>query len=279
MTPPASGPPPLVYTQDETFVIAVGEPLPLTEVSRIVVAKWDGLYAEALRAACAQAFPATPVEVCRHGADVLKSLRAQPADLALLGLTFADLDGVDLLETVARERLASRVLVVSGRRDEHSLHTLRTARFDGFFDPFGEDLAALVVALKRVADGEGYISPWLLQPLLGRPESGVLGQCLTPAELQVLCVIGDGTENTEAAARLGLTESTIQTYRRNLMRKLDVRTSAKLVREAVRLGVVRITPDGKTIRPGFDRMQSDRQARQAARHPPPDSPGTPPAVH
>src|SRR6185436_15677863 len=91
------------------------------------------------------------------------------------------------------------------------------------------------------------------------------GLRLTPGEVQVFCVIGDGSDNAEAAERLGLSEATVQTCRRNIMRKLDVPTSAKLVREAVRLGVVRITPDGKVIRPGFERMLAAWQARKAAR--------------
>ena len=264
MTLPAPESPPLVYVQDDTFLAAVGEPLPLTTIRRIVVAKWDALYAEALRSACGQAFPGAVVEVTRRGEDTLTTLRARPADIALLGLTFADMDGVDLLEAVTRERLATRTLLVSGRKDEHSLHALRTARFDGFFDPFGESLAQLIVALLQVAEGQGYISPSVRRPLLSARPLGLLGQRLTPAELQVFCVIGDGSTDNEAATRLGVSEATVQTHRRNLMRKLDVVTSAKLVREAVRLGVVRIEADGQIIRPGFERMLADRQAQKAA---------------
>ena len=102
------------------------------------------------------------------------------------------------------------------------------------------------------------------RPLLSDRPLGLLGQRLTPAELQVFCVIGDGSTDHEAAARLGVSEATVQTHRRNLMRKLDVVTSAKLVREAVRLGVVRIEADGQIIRPGFERMLADRQAQKAA---------------
>jgi len=264
MTLPAPESSPLVYVQDDTFVAGVGEPLPLTDIRRIVVAKWDALYAEALRSACAQALPDAAVEVCRRGDDTLTALRARPADLALLGLTFADMDGVDVLDAIARERLATRTLLVSGRKDEHSLHALRTARFDGFFDPFGESLAQLIEVLRQIADGQGYISPSVRRPLLSDRPLGVLGQRLSPAELQVLCVIGDGSNDAEAAVRLGLSEATVETHRRNLMRKLDVATSAKLVREAVRLGVVRIEADGQIIRPGFARRFADRQAAKAA---------------
>lgn len=268
MVRPAPEPSSLVYVQDDTLVAAVGEPLPLVGGGRIVIAKWDGLYAEALRSACGQAFPAAAVGICRRGDETLQSLRVQRADLVLTGLTFVDLDGVDVLETIAREKLATRVLVVSGRKDEHSMQALRTARFDGFFDPFSESIETLVEALQQVAAGRGYISPSLRRQLIERSTAEVLGQRLTPGELQVFCVIGDGSDDAEAAERLGLTVSTVQTHRRNIMRKLGVPTSAKLVREAVRLGVVRITPAGTIIRPGFERMHADWQSRKAGAKPP-----------
>jgi DNA-binding NarL/FixJ family response regulator len=265
MTLPAPEPSPLVYVQNETLVALVGEPLALSDVSRLVIAKWDGLYAEALRTACVVAFEGTPVEVCRTGDALLKSLRTRPADVVMMGLTFPDRDGVDVLETIARERLATRVLLVSGRRDEHSLQALRTARFDGFVDPWTEDFDGVVGALRAVAAGRGYISASLQRSLLGRQPLGPLGLWLTPAEHQVFCVIGDGSDNAEAAERLGLSETTVLTHRRAIMRKLGVHSSAKLVLEAVRFGVVRVAPDGRIFRPGFERIIADKKARKAAR--------------
>jgi DNA-binding NarL/FixJ family response regulator len=258
-------PSPLVYVQNDEFLSLVGEPLPLTAVRRIVIAKWDALYAEAMRLACAQVFAGTPVEICRRGADALASLRSEPADLALLGLTFVDMDGLDLLERIAAERLARRVMVISGRKDAHSLQALRTARFDGFLDPFAETMESLAEALRQVAAGRGFISSSLRHQLLDRPDAGALSQWLTLAELQVFCVVGDGSDDAEAAERLGLRTATVQTHRRNIMHKLGVSTSAKLVREAVRLGVVRITFEGTVIRPGFAKMLADWQAKKAAR--------------
>ena len=265
MSLPPPEPPPLVYTQDDDFFVVTGEPLALSEVSRIVVAKWDGLYADALRNACVRAFPGTPVHVCRRGEETLAALREQPADLALLGLTFVDLDGVDVLQAIVRERLALRVIVVSGRKDEHTLRALQAARFDGFFDPFSEEVDALVTALQQVAAGQGYVSPSLRRALFAQRSTGVLAPRLTVAELQVFCIIGDGTDDREAAERLGVSEATVQTHRRNIMRKLDVTTSAKLVREAVRLGVVRIKPDGSVVRPGFEQLSAERSARKTPR--------------
>lgn len=254
----------LVYVQDDTFVAAVGEPMPLERVARVVIGKWDALYADALRAACGRAFPAAETLVCRRGAEVLAALRAARADFVLTGLTFVDLDGVDVLQAIGRERLAGRVFVVSGRKDEHSLQALRTVPFDGFFDPFAENVESLVGALQQVAAGQGYLSPTLRAVFLTQRKVGVLAPRLTPTELQVFGVIGDGTDDAEAAERMGLRVATVQTHRRNIMRKLNVPTSAKLVREAVRLGVVQIKPDGQVVRPGLEELMAARQGRRGA---------------
>lgn len=213
-------------------------------VRRIIIAKPFRLYAEALVGVCRQAFPSAEVAVHCRGLDTLAALRERPADLLVIGLAFPDIDGLELLEPVAHEKLATRVLVDSPRRDEYSLLVLRTARFDGFIDAAAEGLEQMDHALRAVMGGQGYISASVRETLVERPAASALGRRLTNAEIHVLSVIGDGSDNDEGAERLGLSASTVQTHRRNIMRKLGVSTSAKLVREAVRLGVVRITPRG-----------------------------------
>ncbi|MDB6127103.1 MAG: two component transcriptional regulator, LuxR family [Verrucomicrobia bacterium] len=227
--------------------LEANRPIP-EPVARVVIAKPVKLYAETLVTVCREVFPAAQIHIYCRGLDVLGALRAQPADLLVMSLAFPDIDGLDLLEPIAHEKLAARVLVDSPRRDEYSLLMLRTARFNGFVDTISEGVEAMATALLAVAAGQSYISPTLRQNLVDRQPSTALGQRLTRAELHVLGVIGDGSDNEEAAPRLGLTPSTVQTHRRNIMRKLGVSTSAKLVREAVRLGVVRITPRGVMLR-------------------------------
>lgn len=210
------------------------------------------LYAEALAAVCLQVFPAAEVHAYWRGKELLEALREQPADLLIIGLTFSDIDGLDLLEPIAQEKLATHVLVDTPRRDDYSLFVLRTSRFDGFIDAASEGVEAMSEALRRVANGQGYISAAMRPNLVDRPSPTEPCQRLTRAEIHVLCVIGDGSDNHEGSLRLGLTPSTVQTHRRNIMRKLGVSTSAKLVREAVRLGMVRITPRGVFRRTGQD---------------------------
>lgn len=223
-------------------------------VRHIVIAQWGRTYAEALKEVCTRAFPWAEVTPCCSGADTLAQLRTKPADILLLAMTFPDMDGVDLLPLIAEGKLSKRVLVASHRREEHSLLALRAARFDGLIDTLEESVDTLIKALHLVANGQAYISPAFRAHMLDRNPPNDLAQKLTPAEIHVLAEIGDGSGNSEAATRLGLSESTVQTHRRNIMRKLGISSSARLVREAIRLGIVRITTDGGIIRPGFAKI-------------------------
>ncbi len=221
-------------------------PSPAT-VAHVVIAEQNRLHADALRLACLECFADATVRLQVHGNEALRTLTLAPADLLVMGLSFDDIDGVALLEEVNRGRLAQRTLIVSSQWEEHILLSLRTARFDGAVDTATESFGTIRQVMALVAAGEGYISASLRRYLIDElpAESGV--HELTAMELRVIRVIGEGFDNQEAAERLGISMSTVQTHRRNIMRKLHVATSAKLVHEAARLGLVRITPAGPTV--------------------------------
>jgi DNA-binding NarL/FixJ family response regulator len=200
---------------------------------------------------CLQAFPKANVVMGCTGAELLSALYAEPADVLLLALPQLDIDGTEILKRIVPEKLATRVLVASFRNDERTLLALRDAQFDGLIDTRDESMEALVFALRLVAAGEPYVSPGLRSAVIDRNPVGEVWQKLTPAEIRVFAAIGDGSGNEEAACQLNLSEATVQTHRRNLMHKLGISSSAKLVREAVRLGVVRINADGGVIRAGI----------------------------
>lgn len=231
------------------------------EIQRVVVGQWGRTYAEAFQGFCHQAFPHATVTIGCSGAEILAAVYARAADLLLLGLNLPDMYGIDLLRRITQEKLAVRVLVACLCHDERSLLALRDAQFDGLLDLQQESTEALVRALRLVAAGQPYVSAAFRDTVVDRGNVSTIWQKLTPAEIRVFTVIGDGSGNGEAARELGLTESTVQTHRRNLMHKLGIPSSAKLVREAIRLGIVRINVDGRVIRAGTSDLIP--QARQA----------------
>ena len=214
----------------------------LAQVANVVIAEQNRLHADALRLASLECFADAAVHLHAHAAAALRAMELQPADLLVMGLSFDDMDGVALLERVNRGRLAARIMIMSSQWEEHILLSLRTARFDGAVDTATESFGTVRQAMQLVISGEGYISTHLRRYLIDELPANTGAQDLTAMELRVIRVIGEGSDNQDAAARLGICVTTVQTHRRNIMRKLKVPTSARLVHEAVRLGLVRINP-------------------------------------
>ena len=212
--------------------------------------KWDRFRADALRVEANRVYPGSVVTVFHCGLDAVHHLRRQPATVGLVGLTLSDMDGLDVITIAVQERLIARLLVVSGRRDEHTRRFLRCAGINGFFDDVTEETRALPSAIQRVGDGGAYFSrSW--QDTDAPEGSASLSSVLTKTELQVFAVIGDGCSDQPAADRLCLSPHTVRKHRENIMHKLGLRTRVDLVMEAQSRGVIRVVK-GRVLRPGGD---------------------------
>lgn len=219
---------------------------------RVVIAKRDPLAAEFLRQAVVRALgPVAEIELCHVAHAALEALRARPAVLGIFGLSFPDLDGLDLLEQAAEDRLVWRTLVVTGRNDERAQTRLQRCRVACFACGQSVDGGRLQEAIRSVAAGARIIPPSEMETTR-RSSPPPLDQLMTEHEQLVFSALGDGCDDDTAAARLGSCANTVRWYRTRIMRKLGVQCRGDLVREAVRRGVVRFS-SGRVMHPGFER--------------------------
>ncbi|MES2697727.1 MAG: response regulator transcription factor [Verrucomicrobiota bacterium] len=216
-----------------------------------MVIKHDRLAAEAIRSAVAQSFMFSDVRCVHSASNALRSLQADRAYLVVAGLSFPDIDGIDLVHIITKQRLALRLMIVSGRRDEVVRLRLRPGCVDGFFDSGVEDPESLVLAARKVCEGGAYFSATALTPSKAGAKQPSLFQTLTTHELKIFALIGDGCDDKKAAARLGLSAHTLHSHRRRIMKKIGVQSRADLMRVAIERGVIRIA-GGRVFRPGYD---------------------------
>jgi len=199
--------------------------------------------------------PTAEIVCCRTALSGLAALRAKPVQLGIFGLCFPDLDGLDLIDFVTHERLAWRLLVVSGRTDERTRIFLREMRIDRFCMDGSESIGRLGDAIRCVAEG-GHCSRAASVTAAAGPARPDLQKLLSPLEQLTFAIIGDGCGNEAAAALLKRSVHAVCWHRRRI---LGISTSAELVREAIRCGVTRIAAGG-VQRPGFERALSERRA-------------------
>lgn len=224
---------------------------------RILVVKWDRLFAETIQSVAREVFPGAAVVIAGTGARALAALGAERATIGIFGLTLPDMDGLDLLAAVLAGGLVEKSLVVSGRQDERVRVGLRQLGIDGFFDTENGGVELLRRAFREVAGGGYYFNNNAEPARSGDDLAPVLDRLLSITELQVFAIIGDGSDNGAAAGRLGMAEATVQTHRQHIMKKLKVQTRTDLMRVAIQRGIVRITRD-RILRPGFEYALGER---------------------
>ncbi len=103
--------------------------------------------------------------------------------------------------------------------------------------------AELELAIRAIARGEIYLSPAVSRHVVGeyvrRVGSAPIGlDQLTPRQREILRLIAQGHTTKEIAQQLAISVKTVETHRAQLMERLDIYDVARLVRYAIRLGLV-----------------------------------------
>ena len=165
-------------------------------------------------------------------------------DIVLMDIGLPGLNGVDSTAELLRHCPATRVIMLSMYDDEDSVVSSIRAGARGYVVKQASS-AELLDALRTVARGSSYLSPHVSERLLSRIRRGeaetmgrhpLLAQ-LTPREFQVLGLIIEGKASKEIAVILNLGVETVRSYRKTMMKKLNVNNVAGLIRVALAAGL------------------------------------------
>lgn len=175
------------------------------------------------------------------GESALQALESTAADVLVLDLTMPGTDGFVVLKR-AKERHATLKILVLTMHASHE-YVARAIRegADGYLlkDSAVQDLVA---AIDAVMQGQTYYSPPIQRELgeILRAEDSRrrLVDQLTDREREVLRLVAQGLSTKEIAARWSISTRTVETHRAHLMRKLGLRSVARLTQFAIREGML-----------------------------------------
>ncbi len=177
------------------------------------------------------------------GRSAMAAIQRQTPDLVVLDLALPDRSGLELIKD-ARALHPDLPMLVLSMHDE-GLYAERVLRAGGRgYLMKKEGGAKLLEAVRRVLDGKIYLSDRIATPLLEslsgqgqRKDAPPLAQ-LTDREFEVFQLIGQGLPTGEIAQHLGIGPKTVDTHRQRIREKLHLRTTAELVKYAVRWAAV-----------------------------------------
>ena len=175
------------------------------------------------------------------GHEALRLVRQLQPNVAVMDLSMPELDGIEATKQIVREGLKTRVLILTMHANEEYAMRLLQAGASGFVGK-GAPSQEVVTAVRKVAAGGCYLPAAIAEELpkryarKGVPLSPL--ETLTDRELQVLKRLAEGSTCREIAQDLHLSVKTVDTYRARLLTKLNLQTTADLVRFALRYGVM-----------------------------------------
>jgi two-component system nitrate/nitrite response regulator NarL len=214
--------------------VQVGERL------RVLIADDHPLYRDGIVRAVRERHELEIVAECADGRAALEAIRDRVPDVAVIDLFLPALGGIEILNAVRRDRLSTRVLVLSASTDGSQVHAAMAAGAAGYVAK-SADRVALCDAIAAVARGQAVLDQELQAGLLeqvrahGQP---VERPALTKRETQVLRLLAEGHSAPAIGRRLYLAPATVKTHLGHLYEKLDVSDRAACVAQAMRAGLI-----------------------------------------
>ena len=180
-----------------------------------------------------------------HWKELLDKLNSIPCDLVLLDLSMPIMNGLEALKKIRKCNSKLKVLVLTMHKDnEHFRHAMRNGA-SGYV--LKNDVhKQLFMAIYKVMDGERFVSPTMSQYFFedylraydGIERGAACPEILTPSEKNVLQLVSMGNLNKDIAKKLNINTRTVETHRENIMKKIGVNNTARLVKYALSQGII-----------------------------------------
>lgn len=175
-------------------------------------------------------------------ADELNNkLQESSPDILLMDIQMPGISGIDLAYSVLKAYPELRIIAFSSFDESHYIKQILRNGAKGYLLK-NADRQTIIEAIFQVAEGENYIDERLKSSLL---QESIFGHKrsmhdipLTNRETEILRLIAEEFTNQEIAEKLFIGLRTVETHRLNLNQKLGVKTSAGLVKQAIKRGLI-----------------------------------------
>jgi DNA-binding NarL/FixJ family response regulator len=169
-----------------------------------------------------------------NGNAAVEFVALHPTDIVLMDISMPSSNGIGATKTITERFPATKVIAISIHEQKELVKQMIDAGAMGYLLKDAEK-KELLHAIKTVYEGKKYFSHAILNKLTpGSKQSSLL----TEREKEILQLIAQEYTNQQIADRLFLSVRTVDTHRRNLHQKLDIKNTAGLVKYAIQIGLI-----------------------------------------
>ena len=174
-----------------------------------------------------------------NGPEAVQAAAEAAPDVVVMDISMPVMNGIDAARELLQQSPNAKAVLLTRHDDDQYVVAALRAGTRGYVLK-SQAAADLTHAINQVSRGELYLSPGVSKVVMDAflSHGALPGDRLTAREREVLTLIGEEKTTRQLAAVLKISVKTAESHRTRLMQKLDIHTTAGLVRYAIRLGLV-----------------------------------------
>ncbi len=204
---------------------------------RVVLVDDHSMVAESFMRALSRFGDIDVVAIAGTGEDAITAAARLEPDVVVMDYNLPDIDGVTAAGRITAT-VGSRVLLLSGSAPEGVLQAALAVGCVGYLQKTA-GVEKLATAIRNAAAGGFVLAADDLKRLLfDRGRSAPRPSTLTPRELEILALLGEGLSNRAIATRLVLSVNTVRTHVQTVLTKLGAHSKLEAVVIATKSGLL-----------------------------------------
>lgn len=189
----------------------------------------------------------TVVNTAVNGKDAIAKIEESRPDIILMDINMPVMDGVEATRIIKQEYPEVKVIMLTMYDEIRLIKDVLEIGARGYIlKNIGRN--DLIKALETVSSGKPFLDPAVQEKMIislsGHEEEAVdepnaeLVNSITQREMEILQLIAMGLTSSEIAKKLFISKNTVETHRKNLLGKLNVKNTAALLKFAYQNGLV-----------------------------------------
>lgn len=208
---------------------------------RVLLAEDHTMFRQGIKKILEEAEDLKVVGEVSDGLELLEFLKNHPADILILDISMPGMRGIEAAYEAKKIRPNLKILILTMHKNTEYLYHSMNAGAEGYLIKEDSD-TELLAAIRKVLRGERYVSRNLSLELTDDFLQRDRGEFRRPIdrlsirEREVLKLLAEGNSSKEIADLLFISSRTAEHHRANIKKKLDLRSTANLVKYAIKKG-------------------------------------------
>lgn len=180
------------------------------------------------------------VSEAQNGVELLNVLHKTDVDVILLDISMPGRNGLSYIKEIKNKKPNVAILMLSIHPEEqYAIRSLKLGASGYLTKSSSAD--ELIKAIRKTAIGKKYITTELAENIASFTDDTYnkpIHELLSDREFEVMCMLAQGNTNGDIAHNLSLSPKTISTYRERILEKMNMKSTAEIIRYAIKQNLV-----------------------------------------